>query len=114
MTTVGYGATHRAAKGTRVATIALGYADGWLRTLSNRGFAVLNGQRIPLIGRVSMDLVIVDTGNMPDAPKAGEWLEVLGPHQDVDQLAASCGTIGYEILTSLRRSRYHRAYIASS
>lgn len=106
-TTAGYNATHVFDKDTNLATVSLGYADGFLRGGSNRAKLYANGKPCPVVGRVSMDLVIVDVGD--SGFKEGDWLEVLGPHQSVDQLAADCGTIGYEILTSLSR-RAHRIY----
>jgi alanine racemase len=109
--TAGYNATYTFEKDTTLATIAMGYADGFLRSGSNKAALYWNGEPCPVVGRVSMDLVIVDIGHLENMPQAGQWLEVLGPHQSVDQLATSCNTIGYEILTSLRRSRYHRAYV---
>jgi alanine racemase len=110
----GYNATYVFEKDTTLATVSMGYADGFLRSGSNSANLYWKGRPCPIVGRVSMDLIIVDTGNLTDGPKTGEWLEVLGPHQDVDQLATACNTIGYEILTSLRRSRYHRSYTAAS
>lgn len=106
---VGYSATHRCDASQRVATIAIGYADGFLRSLSSRGQVFWNGQALPILGRVSMDLVTIDAGGAPDL-KAGDWVEILGPHQDADALAAQAGTIGYEILTDLGR-RYQRTWI---
>lgn len=105
--TVGYGASWRAEKDTIVAIAALGYADGFLRSLSNRAALYYQGHACPVVGRVSMDLVTVDMG--PHDPPPGAWLEVIGPHQDADDLAAAAGTIGYEILTSLG-GRYYREY----
>ena len=70
-----------------------------------------NGQPCPVVGRVSMDLVIVDTGAVKGGqPQAGDLLEVLGPHQSIDDLALDLGTIGYETITSLGK-RYQRTYI---
>lgn len=106
----GYSATHIFEKDTPLATVSIGYADGLLRSGSNRARFFWNGQPCPIAGRVSMDLIIVDlSGIKGPAPQAGDWLEVLGENQSVDQLAADCGTIGYEILTSLSR-RAHRTY----
>lgn len=97
---VGYNATWRAGRETRIATVGIGYADGLHRTLSNRGRAFWRGVPLPLIGRVSMDLTTFDASACPDiAP--GDWVELIGPHQSADDLAARCGTIGYEVLTSL-------------
>lgn len=108
----GYSATHHFQNDTLLATVALGYADGFQRSGSSRAKLFWNGQACPIVGRVSMDLIIVDLGGLPDngpKPQAGDWLEVIGPHQSVDDLAADLGTIGYEVLTSLGR-RYERIY----
>lgn len=107
--TVGYGAAWTAARPTRIATTALGYADGWLRAQSGKGFGVLHGQRAPLVGRVSMDLSTYDVTDLPTA-RVGDMIEVLGPAQDADAVAALAGTIGYEVLTSLG-ARYERRYL---
>jgi alanine racemase len=110
-TTVGYGATHRADGPMRLATVAAGYADGYLRSLSNRGTARIAGQRVPVVGRVSMDLITLDVTAVPEAEAhPGAMVELLGPEHDVDALADEAGTIGYEILTALGR-RYHRRYV---
>ncbi|WP_193370824.1 alanine racemase [Pelagibius marinus] len=108
---VGYGATHRATGPARIATVAAGYADGYLRSISNRGHAWVAGHQVPVVGRVSMDLLALDvTGVAPDAVRPGLWAELLNGEQDVDALAREAGTIGYEILTSLG-ARYHRVYL---
>lgn len=107
---VGYGMTFRATSGTRIATIAIGYADGFLRSLSNSGAAFADGVRLPIVGRVSMDSVGVDISSLPpDRLAVGDQVDLLGPGQGVDDLARAAGTIGYEILTSLGR-RFHRVY----
>ena len=108
---VGYSATWRADQPTCVATVALGYADGFLRSLSGRGVLYANGVACPVLGRVSMDLVTVDAGGVPGL-KPGDVLDVIGPGQGADDLAAQAGTIGYEILTSLG-ARYRRTYLHS-
>ncbi|PZQ46481.1 MAG: alanine racemase [Micavibrio aeruginosavorus] len=106
----GYGATHVFERDTMTATLAAGYADGFLRSGSNKAKFYWNGQPCPIVGRVSMDLIIVDLAAVKNAPpQAGDLMEVVGPHQDVDTFARDCGTIGYEILTDLGR-RYHRVY----
>ncbi len=107
--TVGYGATHRFAGPTRVATVAAGYADGYPRSLSGRGTARFRGIPVPVIGRVSMDLITLDVTRAPEA-RPGDMVDLIGPHHDVDALAAEAGTIGYEILTGLGR-RYARRYV---
>ncbi len=106
--TVGYGATHRVTGRTRIATVGVGYADGYLRSLSGRGAAWIGELAVPVIGRVSMDLITLDITRVPEA-RPGTMVELIGPHHDVDALAGDAGTIGYEILTSLGR-RYRRRY----
>lgn len=105
--TVGYGATCEVRSGQKLATIAAGYADGLFRSLSNRGRAYWQGRPLPFAGRVSMDLIVLDaTGH---DVKTGDYVEILGPDQGIDDLAALAGTIGYEILTGLG-ARYERHY----
>lgn len=107
---VGYGAAHRMVAAGRLATVAVGYADGWLRAISPRGSGRLGGSRVPLVGRVSMDLAVFDvTGIDPSLARPGGSIELLGADYGVDAAAADAGTIGYEILTALGR-RYHRVY----
>jgi alanine racemase len=107
---VGYGSTHRREGPGRIATLAIGYADGWMRSLSNRGSVAIAGQRVPVIGRISMDLMTIDvTGLDPQATSPGNYAELIGPGNDIDAVAAEAGTIGYEILTALGE-RYHRIY----
>ena len=109
-TGVGYGLSFTAEAPTRIATIAVGYADGWPRSLGNRGAAYFNGTRLPIAGRVSMDSITLDVSALPEgALGLGDWVELLGPHQSVDQVAADAGTIAYEILTNLG-PRYSRTY----
>src|SRR5262249_35816623 len=111
--TVGYGATHRFDRPAWLATVGVGYADGFMRALSNRGGAFLGGRRLPIVGRVSMDLTILDISDLPEGSvRPGMLLDLIGPHNPVDAVAAEAGTIGYEILTSLGR-RYHRRYLAA-
>jgi alanine racemase len=105
---VGYNATWHARRPTRIATVALGYADGWHRSLSNRGAAIFDGRRVPLVGRVSMDLATFDVTEHAGI-RPGEWLELLGPQQTPDDVARDAGTNGYEVLTSLGR-RFPRHY----
>lgn len=107
--TVGYGASWTAARRTRVATLGAGYADGLPRAIDGRARGMLRGVSVPMVGRVSMDLVTFDVTEVPEAA-AGDMVELIGPAQDADALAALCGTIGYEILTSLGR-RYARRYL---
>jgi alanine racemase len=109
--TVGYGATHRFGRQARLATIGVGYADGFMRALSNRGGAYIGDLRAPIVGRVSMDLLTIDISDIPeDQAQPGSWVDLIGPRNPVDTVAAEAGTIGYEILTSLGR-RYYRRYL---
>ncbi len=105
---VGYNATWIATRPTRIATIGVGYADGWARALSSRGHATFDGKPVPLVGRVSMDLTTFDATDHP-LLAAGQWLELLGPGLPPDDVAHDADTNGYNILTSLGR-RYHRVY----
>lgn len=112
--TVGYGASWAAKEPRRVATVAAGYADGYFRSLSGRSFAQLRGQAVPLIGRVSMDLTTFDVTDVPEARVGDSVMLVGGPGPEglgntPDDIAARCGTIGYEVLTSLG-ARYARLY----
>jgi alanine racemase len=99
--TVGYSATWQAERRTRLATIECGYADGLLRSLSGRGYAAIHGVKVPFAGRVSMDMIILD---VTDAPlvQVGDAVELIGEHISVDDVAVAAGTIGYEVLTSLK------------
>jgi alanine racemase len=100
---VGYGATFRAKRPTMLATIALGYADGYPRTLSNKGVCVVAGQRVPVAGRVSMDLITLDVTDLAEPPAVGDAVELLGDGVSLGQVAQNAGTNEYEILTRLRR-----------
>jgi alanine racemase len=100
--TVGYGATYSASGPRRLGIAAIGYADGLLRTLSNRGFGVIAGVKCPIVGRVSMDLVTLDVTGVPEREAhAGATVEFIGPLQTVDELAQAAGTLPYEIYTRL-------------
>jgi len=112
-TPVGYGHTARTTWSSRLATVAVGYADGFLRSLSGRGGTWFNGNHLPIVGRVSMDSIILDITALPAGSlPPGALVDLIGPDQDLDTLARDAGTIGYELLTSLG-SRYHRQYIHS-
>ena len=105
--TAGYGATWRCARPGRVAVLGLGYADGLPRCLSNRGEALVGGRRCPVVGRVSMDLTVVDVTDTSAA--AGDWAQVFGPELPVDEVARRADTIAYELLTAIspRVQRVH-------
>lgn len=106
--TVGYGATHRVTRGGRVATIAVGYADGFPRSLGNKGWAFVGDTRVPIVGRVSMDLTTLDVSAVA-AARPGVMVEVVGSNVTPDDVAGAAGTIGYEILTGIGR-RTPRTY----
>lgn len=109
--TVGYGATHEVTGPARIATVEVGYADGFLRAASNRGQATIAGVAVPVVGRVSMDLVTLDVTAVPERDlHLGAPVELLGPNQPVDAVAARAGTIANEVLTDLGR-RYHLTYV---
>ncbi len=108
--TIGYGAGHRFDKDTQTATLALGYADGFLRSGSGRANVFFKGQACPVLGRISMDLTSIDIGSLQEKPQPGDMIEILGAHQSVDDLAEAAGTIGYEVLTALG-TRYRRSYV---
>jgi len=101
---VGYGNAWQAERPSRIATISAGYADGLLRSMSDKATLYYGDEPCPLVGRVSMDLLTVDVTDLSEDPHA---LTILGTQQTVDQLARVAGTIGYEILTSLG-NRYTR------
>lgn len=108
--TVGYGATFRAQQPMRLATVAAGYADGYFRSLSNRGHAWVGEERVAVVGRVSMDLITLDVTGLPEREVVpGGLVDLLSPEEGVNALAAEAGTIPYEILTALGR-RYQRSY----
>jgi alanine racemase len=104
---VGYGATQRLISGQKIATIAVGYADGYLRSLSSSGSVFIGDQEAKVMGRVSMDAIGIDVTDIDCFE--GQWVDLIGPHNPPDVLAEQAGTIGYEILTNLG-TRYQRVY----
>jgi alanine racemase len=108
-TGVGYNAIWHADRPSRIATAGIGYADGLHRSVSGRATAFFDGNPVPLVGRVSMDLTTFDVTDFP-AIVPGNWLELLGPQQTPDDLALTAGTNGYEVLTSIAR-RVQRIYL---
>ena len=107
---VGYGATFRVERPTTLVTVALGYADGLMRALGNRGAGAIAGHKAPIVGRMSMDLVTLDVTDVPPRSIApGVDVEFLGDTVRLEDAAAAAGTAAYEILTSLGR-RVRRVY----
>lgn len=105
-TTLGYGATHEALGPERWATLAVGYGDGLPRALGNRGSALIGGVRVPIIGRISMDMTVVDITDVPGV-RVGDVATLLGTEGretiTVDEVAEIAGTISYEVLTGFSR-----------
>lgn len=108
--TVSYGAETIRPKGARLATVASGYADGIQRDLSNNLYALCAGVKVPLVGRVTMDMLIFDVSEVPEAKlEQAESMLLMWDEQDVNALADRAGTIGYEILSRIGR-RVKRTY----
>lgn len=107
--TCGYNGRWRATEPRRLATLSMGYADGYPRAASGRGSALVGGVRCPILGLVSMDLIILDVTDAPDAAR-GAPATLIGDSLDIDTVGRTAGTIGYEILTGLG-SRYVRHYV---
>ncbi|MEL6415528.1 MAG: alanine racemase [Pseudomonadota bacterium] len=99
--TVGYNATWRAEERTLVATLAIGYGDGFPRSASNKGFVMLGNKRCAILGRVSMDLITIDVTNAADLARPGVYAQLIGPDAPLEEQAALAGTIGYELTTGL-------------
>ena len=115
--TVGYGALQTVQRDSRLAIVAIGYADGFFRALSSSNNrpgskVALGGHFAPVVGRVSMDMIAVDVTDIAEPPMPGDMVEVLGPHISVDDHADVANTIGYEVLTSLK-GRYARVHVDS-
>lgn len=97
--TVGYGATFTATRDLRLATVGLGYADGLLRHFGANGFAVVSGEKRPLVGRVSMDAFSLNISGLDVS--SDDWVELFGAHQALDEVATATGTVAYEWLTRI-------------
>lgn len=123
--TVSYGGTHLLARDSRLAIASVGYADGYLRSLSGAGIPLrgvgiagasgfINGTPVPITGRITMDMTIFDITDLPEGSvSAGYYIELFGPNIALDEVARAAGTIGYELLTGLGL-RYERRYIEAS
>lgn len=105
---IGYGATFHTTRPSRIATLPVGYADGYNRLFSNRGEVLIRGKRVPIVGRVSMDLTTVDVTDVPEAA-VGDEAVLLGDEIGVEELAAKLGTISYEVFCSVG-ARVPRVY----
>ncbi len=113
-TGVSYGLEYRLPRDGRIATVPVGYGDGFPRSLGRRGRVLVGGRALPLAGRVAMDLVMLDVTDLPTARESDEVVMIGaqdGARQTADDLATAAGTISYEIVTGIRRRvprRYHR------
>lgn len=108
---VGYGCSWQAQRPSLIATVAIGYGDGYPRQAPNGTPVLVKGQQAPLAGRVSMDMITVDVTDLDDIA-IGDSVELWGNHIDVNQIAQLCSTIGYELLTRMP-SRVHKRFIDS-
>jgi alanine racemase len=112
---VSYGITYQTKKPTTIATVPVGYADGLNRLLSNRGCMLVHGQRVPIVGRVCMDLTMLDVGRVPDAAVEDDVV-VFGHHYTesitADDMALKLNTINYEIVSTIT-ARVPRVYITT-
>ena len=109
---ISYGITYQTNKSTTIATVPIGYADGFNRLLSSRGHMLVHGQRVPIVGRVCMDLTMLDVGNVPDVAIEDDVV-VFGQHQNesvtADEMASTLNTINYEIVSTIT-ARVPRIY----
>ena len=112
-TKISYGGTWEADSAATIATVPVGYGDGYSRLLSNRGQMLVRGQKVPVVGRVCMDLTMLDAGNI-DGVETGDQVVVMGSQGDssitADDIAEQIGTINYEVVTSVM-ARVERVYI---
>jgi len=113
---IGYGLRFRADQATRIATLGIGYGDGWPRAHANNGWVLVGGVRRPVVGAVSMDGITVDLGDLHDVTYADEFVligEQMGARIDADEVAAQRRTINYEVTTALRE-RLPRVHLSEA
>lgn len=108
-TPISYGRTFVTRKQTRVATLPLGYGDGYRRALANKGEVLVRGRRVPVIGRICMDMCMIDVSDVPDV-QAGDEAIVFGGELPAEEVAAKIGTINYEVVTTVGK-RVPRVYV---
>ena len=107
---IGYGGTYEVPKKSCIATIGVGYADGYQRSLSGLSTVFHRGSPLPVVGRVSMDTITVDISSLPDNKlREGDFVELLGKHFTIDEAASLAQTVPYEMITGLGR-RHYRSY----
>jgi alanine racemase len=110
---IGYNATFIAPRTSRIATIGVGYADGYLRSLSNRGEVYFEGHKLPVVGSISMDLATIDITDLPpNKIGIGNWVELFGDHLWASKVAEKAGTISWELYSRLG-PRFERFYVNS-
>lgn len=108
--TVGYGATFTAKRQTRIATVALGYGDGFPRGTTSAGQASFHGERAPIVGRISMDFITLDVTDLKNQPKISDYAEFFGRDLRLQEVAAATGRVAYDLLTGLG-GRVDRRYL---
>jgi alanine racemase len=110
---VSYGATWKASSPTVIATVAIGYADGYSRLMSSQGKMLVRDRLVPVVGRICMDQTMLDVGGIPDVA-IGDGVVVFGPHENLsvgaDDIANIINTISYEVLVGVS-GRIPRIYI---
>ena len=112
--TIGYGATQELGAGRQLATVALGYADGILRCLTGQLQGIVRGQKVPLVGRVTMDMLTFDVTDIPEGQlQEADRITIIGDDQPVDTIADMANTIGYEVFCRLGR-RIERVYMETA
>ncbi|MBO7303962.1 MAG: alanine racemase [Clostridia bacterium] len=103
---IGYGRTYIAERTMQIATLSTGYADGYRRDLSNKGYVLIRGRRAPIVGRICMDQMTVDVSDIPGV-KAGDFATLIGNDGNekitADDIASLIGTIGYEIVCGISK-----------
>ena len=113
-TSVGYGATYKAKSGDVIATLDIGYADGYMRSLGNKSTCYINGIKAPIVGRVSMDLITIDISALNEKyHQLGQEVEILGDNYTILDMAKDANTIPYEIITRLG-SRFDKRYVVEN
>jgi len=108
--TVGYDKSWTALRPSRIATVCIGYGDGYPRNLSNRGKVIIGGVQCPMVGRISMDTITVDITGLTNGVAVGDIAEFFGPGLDIGEISRLANTISYELLTQLG-PRIERVYI---
>ena len=111
-TSIGYSATYKLTQGMKTATVSFGYGDGYLRSLSNKGFCYIQSHKAPIIGRVSMDVLCVDVSNIPaELLYIGQQVELLGNNVSIEQMASMAGVINHEVISALQQRRCNVEYV---